>query len=89
MPFPRILPLGNRYRGRTQGNCAPIPAARAHLHDALATGRRWDTITQPKFYFYPNDPNTFGINLQYFYGPSILASLVTEKSSTSVDFYFP
>jgi hypothetical protein len=89
MPFPRILPLGDCYHGRTQGNCAPVPAARVYLYDALATERRWDTITQLKFYFYLNDPNTFGINLQYFYGSGILAFPVTEESSTSVDVYFP
>ncbi|OGM44114.1 putative lysosomal alpha-glucosidase [Aspergillus bombycis] len=43
----------------------------------------------PLFFNYPNDANTYPIDLQFFYGDGILVSPVTEENSTSVTFYLP
>jgi len=38
---------------------------------------------------YPQDNATFGIDLQFFYGNSILVSPVTDENVTSVSIYLP
>ncbi|KAK2755018.1 hypothetical protein FQN54_006546 [Arachnomyces sp. PD_36] len=43
----------------------------------------------PLWFFYPEDANTFPIDLQYFYGDAVLVSPVTEEDSTSVEIYLP
>lgn len=46
-------------------------------------------VLNPLWYKYPQDVNTFPIDLQFLYGPSILVSPVTEENVTSVTAYFP
>lgn len=41
------------------------------------------------WFHYPEDPKTFGIDLQFFYGDYLLVSPVTQENSTSVDIYLP
>ena len=44
-------------------------------------------LINPMFFAYPQDENTVGLDLQYFYGPAVLVAPVTEESATSVDVY--
>ena len=38
---------------------------------------------------YPSDNNTYAIETQFFYGPSLLVNPVTEEHEESVTFYLP
>ncbi|OBZ75819.1 putative alpha/beta-glucosidase agdC [Grifola frondosa] len=46
-------------------------------------------VLNPLWYKYPQDPATFPIDLQFFFGDSILVSPVTEENATSVSIYLP
>jgi alpha-glucosidase len=46
-------------------------------------------MLSPLLWQYPEDPNTFSIDLQFFAGEAFLVSPVTEPAATSVQFYMP
>ncbi|KAG6864625.1 hypothetical protein C0991_008189 [Blastosporella zonata] len=46
-------------------------------------------VLHPLWFKYPKDSAAFSIDLQFFYGDSILVSPVTDDDSTSVTFYLP
>jgi alpha-glucosidase len=56
------------------------------MHRAASTGA---PPVNPLFFLYPNDANTFGIDLQWFYGDALLVSPVTDDDATSVTYYLP
>lgn len=43
----------------------------------------------PMFFKYPNDQATWGLELQYFFGPGLIVAPVTAQGSTSVSVYLP
>ncbi|KAK8140364.1 alpha-glucosidase [Apiospora sp. TS-2023a] len=43
----------------------------------------------PLWYLYPDDPSTYAIDHQYFFGPCILVSPVTDEDATGVNIYLP
>merc|ERR1712232_31156 len=44
---------------------------------------------RPLWWEFPEDPNTVGINDQYFLGSSIMVAPITVQGATSRDVYFP
>ncbi|KAF2122790.1 alpha-glucosidase b [Lophiotrema nucula] len=46
-------------------------------------------MVSPLWMQYPSDSATLAIDAQFFYGPSLLVSPVTEQDSTSVTYYLP
>jgi alpha-glucosidase len=61
-----------------------------YLYTALARQSADGTPTlNPMWYIYPQDEQTFPIDLQFFYGDCILVSPVTKDDSTDVSIYLP
>ena len=46
-------------------------------------------VLSPLFFKYPTDTNTYPIDLQYFFGPSVLVNPITEENATTVQAYIP
>lgn len=46
-------------------------------------------VLHPIWFKYPADTNTYDLDLQFFFGDSILVSPITEENKTSVEAYFP
>ena len=61
-----------------------------YIYTAFHTAHTDGTpVLNPLWFKYPHDAATYQIDLQFFYGDSILVSPVTEENSTSVTFYLP
>jgi alpha-glucosidase len=43
----------------------------------------------PMWFIYPNDTQALDIDLQFFWGPAVLISPVTQENVTTVDIYLP
>lgn len=56
------------------------------FHEANLQGT---PVVNPLWFKYPKDAATYPIDLQWFFGDSILVSPVTEENSTSVSIYLP
>ena len=46
-------------------------------------------VLNPLWFKYPQDTSTYDIDLQFFFGDSILVSPVTDENATSVSIYLP
>lgn len=67
---------------------------RYKLIDYIYTALHYQTtegtpMINPLFFLYPEDPNTFGIQHQWFFGDALLISPVTTDYSDAVTYYLP
>ena len=88
--------LGEDYRN--SNDCAvpdyEILFARYRLLDYIYTAFHQASIDgspvlNPLWFKYPQDTSTYNIDLQFFFGDSILVSPVTDENATSVSIYLP
>ena len=56
------------------------------FHQASLDG---SPVLHPLWFKYPKDTSTYDIDLQFFFGDSILVSPVTDENATSVSIYLP
>jgi alpha-glucosidase len=56
------------------------------MYDQTRTGQ---PLINPVWYLYPQDENTFGLELEYFYGAGLLVAPVQDEGETSVQVYLP
>lgn len=56
------------------------------FHQASVDG---SPVLNPLWFKYPKDTSTYAIDLQFFFGDSILVSPVTDENATSVSIYLP
>ncbi|KAF1927775.1 glycoside hydrolase family 31 protein [Didymella exigua CBS 183.55] len=67
---------------------------RYRLLDYMYTAMHRQTVDgtpmlAPLWMHYPKDANTYAIETQFFYGPSLMVNPVTQEGSSSVSFYVP
>ncbi|KAF2690036.1 glycoside hydrolase family 31 protein [Lentithecium fluviatile CBS 122367] len=67
---------------------------RYRLMDYIYTALYYQTkdgvpMINPMWFLYPDDPNTFAVQEQWFYGDALLISPVTTEMSDVVTFYLP
>ena len=43
----------------------------------------------PMLHIYPDDPNVWALEMQFFYGPGLMVAPVTDQGATSVSLYLP
>lgn len=56
------------------------------LHEQSASGA---SCLNPMFFLYPHDKEAYGLDGQFFYGPSLLVAPILGENSTEASFYLP
>lgn len=79
-----LTTVAARAAGRTRLRLLDYTYSFLHKHSTDGTPAMW-----PLSWVHPTEADTVNIEAQFYYGPSLLVSPVTEENSTSVTFYVP